>query len=171
MKASVVSQGFSIVLPAFLFLMSGCEVTGGYTMHVPGDAIACAADNDQISVVYQTSYVPNYLTVSVNNDQFVFDECTPSSTQDEQAEFVVRRGQNTEIQFGLHHGTTMRDTYFPGGADVPYRSDITVRVLGRSNCYVSPTTIVPTTTLGVSWQPQAATTCADDGYLGAAVIN
>ena len=159
----------SKLFPLALLIFSGCEVTG--TMHIPGEGVMCSADNDQISVVYQTNYVPNYLTISVNNDQFVFDECAPSSTQNAQAEFQIRRGVNTEIQFGLHHGTAMRDAYFPGGSINPYRSDITVRVMGRNSCYVTPTTLVPTTTMSIGWQPQSPSMCSDDGWLGAAVIN
>ncbi len=159
----------SKLFPLALLIFSGCEVTG--TMRIPGDGIMCSADNDQMSVVYQTNYVPNYLTVSVNNDQFVFDECAPSSSQDGQAEFKIRRGLNTEIQFGLHHGTAMRDIYFPGGAVNPYRSDLNIKIMGRSSCYVTPTTIVPTTNLLVGWQPQAPSTCSADGWIGAAVIN
>lgn len=163
----------TLALPFAVLALAGCEVTGDYAIHVPEDGISCTADADQISIVYQTSYVPQYLTVSINNDEFVFDECASDSSQNAQADFNVRRGVNTEIQLGLGHGTAMHGDYFPSSDGMPYRSDINVRIMGRSSCYVSPTTIVPTTHLSISWQPQTTGygSCTEDGWIGAAVIN
>ena len=164
----------ALALTSIATAVSGCEVTGDYAIHVPdGGAVSCTTDADQISVVYQTAYVPNYLTVSINNDEFVFDECATDGSQTQQADFNVRRSINTEIQLGMSRGSSMRAEYFPYSDGMPYRSDISIRIMGRNNCYQSPTTLVPTTHLTIGWQPQSAGygSCKEDGWIGAAVIN
>jgi hypothetical protein len=153
---------------------SGCEVTGAYAVGVPVDETCTTTpDANQISIIDQTSYVPNYLTVSLNNGAYVFDECAPPEAQSSQGEFQVRRGANTEIQIGLPTGTTLSELYFPEGpGSNPYRSDVTVRIMGRSNCAQSPTTIVSTTTLPIGWEPMNTgyAMCAGTGWLGTALI-
>lgn len=159
-----------------VLMMAGCSATGTWSATVdPGEAAYCEIpDADQIKVVYPSTHVPNYLTVSINNDQFVFDECAPSGAQNSQGDFMVDRGGATIVRIGLSADSTLRDAYFPpASGTAPMRSDMTVKMMGRDSCYETPYTIVPTTPLAIGWQPMTADNgaCRVDGWDGTAQIN